>query len=253
MPRTWRAGDGVDIAYEVAGNGPPVLLLHGFASDSETNWVRPGVVAALEQARMQVITYDARGHGRSGKPHDPAAYSGSAMVRDARGLIDHLGYEQVFLIGYSMGSQVAAGVAAIDARVERLVLGGTGPHLLLAGALRSSYPATEIAEALEADDPASIRAPVPKAYRAFADATGADRLALAAIQRARALAVSPDLEAIKVPVLVITGEKDTLAGDPHELVGPLMGSRVQIVPGDHISAVTNKAFVEALVEFLAAR
>lgn len=250
----WQAGDGVEIYYEVAGEGPPVLLLHGFGSDARTNWVRPGVVEALVRAGFEAVTYDARGHGRSGKPHDPASYSGGAMVEDGRGLIEHLGYEQLYGIGYSMGSQVLASLAAVDSRLGRLVLGGTGPRLLLAGSGSSDYPAEEpadeIAAVLEAAEPREGFSSTARAYRAFADATGADRLALAAVQRARKLTLPADLESISADVLVVTGEADTLAGDPHELLEVLPGAKVQIVPGDHLSAVTKPEFAEAVVRFL---
>ncbi len=62
----WRAPDGVEISYEVVGEGPPVLLLHGFTSDAMTNWVRTGIVYALVTASFQTMMYDARGHGKSG-------------------------------------------------------------------------------------------------------------------------------------------------------------------------------------------
>src|ERR1700722_17086264 len=98
--------DGVGIAYVTAGSGPDVLLLHGFAADYPANWVAPGVVDALVGAGRRVIGFDARGHGQSDKPHDPAAYDNDAMTRDARGLLDHLGVERVDVVGYSMGALV---------------------------------------------------------------------------------------------------------------------------------------------------
>src|SRR5205807_10281801 len=95
--RSFESFDGLTLAYESYGSpgGVPVLLLHGFAADSEANWVRPHVVEALVDAGRRAITLDARGHGRSDKPHDPTAYADGAMVRDARALLDHLGVEEV--------------------------------------------------------------------------------------------------------------------------------------------------------------
>src|SRR6478672_13252418 len=99
--------DGTGIAYTIVGSGPDALLLHGFAADHHVNWVAPGIVDALVAAGRRVIAYDARGHGQSDKPHDPAAYENDAMVRDARSLLDHLGVESVDVVGYSMGALVS--------------------------------------------------------------------------------------------------------------------------------------------------
>src|SRR4051812_19077824 len=99
--------DGVEIAYSIVGAGPDVLLLHGFASDAQGNWIGPGIRDAIVAAGRRVIAYDARGHGASGKPHDPAAYENGAMHHDAQVLLDHVGVEHVDLVGYSMGALVA--------------------------------------------------------------------------------------------------------------------------------------------------
>src|SRR6476646_5578094 len=89
MPR-FKSFDGTEIAYTTAGEGPDVLLLHGFAADHRVNWIVPGVVDALVAVGRRAILYDARGHGASGKPHDPTAYADDAMAKDAHALLDHL-------------------------------------------------------------------------------------------------------------------------------------------------------------------
>ncbi|MCL4434575.1 MAG: alpha/beta hydrolase [Actinobacteria bacterium] len=246
----WRAPDGVEISYEVVGEGPPVLLLHGFASDARTNWVRTGVVDALVDCGFQVAMYDARGHGKSGKPHDPAAYATSVMLDDARGLIEHLGYPSVHVVGYSMGAKLAMRLAADYQRVQRAVLGGLGDLLVPIGVAGTAYPAGNIAAALETDDVSSITEPTPRAFRAFANATKADRRALAALQRARRTEPPLDLGALTVPTLIITGEQDTLAGDPAALAAAIPGARYKIVPGNHLSAVLSKEFSVAVTSFL---
>ena len=251
MPR-WEAPDGVGLVYDEAGAGPAVLLLHGFASNARINWVRPGVVDALVASGFRVVTYVARGLGRSDAPHDAAAYAGHAMAADAAGLADHLGLAEFAVVGYSMGSQVASWLAAEDARVTRAVLGGIGSRLLLARAGDRGYPAEEIARALEADRPPPDSGPTPRAFRAFADATKADRLALAAIQRARALEGAPDLGLLAVPVLVVVGEEDTLVGDAAAVAAAVPDGRLVRVPGDHLSAVVQPAFAAAVARFLGA-
>ena len=246
----WQAPDGVGIDYEEAGAGPAVLLLHGFASNARTNWLRPGIVDALVANGLRAVFYDARGHGRSDAPHDVGAYAGHAMAADAAGLADHLGLEAFALLGYSMGSHVAAWLAAEDARVRRVVLGGIGTRLLLRGPGERPYPAEEIARALEADRPPSDAGPTPLAFRAFADATRSDRLALAALERARAIEGAPDLGLLSVPVLVVAGEADTLIGDPAAVAEAVPEGRLVRVPGDHLSAVLQPGFAAAVVDFL---
>lgn len=240
--------DGVRIHFEEMGDGETVLLHHGFGSDSRTNWVRPGVATAIADAGWRVVLIDARGHGRSQKPHDPAAYGGRAMVRDLAALLDHLRIENVSLVGYSMGSFVAIRVAASDSRVRALVIGGAGTGQASIAQDRSEL----IAEALETSDRSAISDPTALAYRDFADATGADRMALAAIQRGRTgLPGLGVLGSIRVPTLVVNGERDTLVGRLGSLAEAIPGARLELVPGNHLSAVVAPQFREAIVRFLA--
>jgi pimeloyl-ACP methyl ester carboxylesterase len=239
--------DGVRLAYRTAGEGAPVLLLHGFAADSEANWVRPHVVQALVAAGRRAITLDARGHGESDKPHDPAAYADDAMVRDAQALLDHLGIDRVDVCGYSMGSMTTYGLVGRDRRARSAVLGGVGGRM----SDRSlAERAPRIADALLADDVAKIADPAARAFRQFADSTGADREALAAIQRSRRTRPR-DGFVITVPTLVVVGDGDRLVGSPHELAARMAGASVKIVSGDHLTAVFDPAFREAIVSFLA--
>ena len=80
----------VEIAFLDEGEGEPIVLIHGFASSKEVNWVQPGWVMTLTNAGRRVIALDNRGHGQSSKLYDPAEYHTSRMAEDAR-LMDHLG------------------------------------------------------------------------------------------------------------------------------------------------------------------
>jgi len=242
--------DGTSLAYETCGalgDAPPVLLLHGFAADSNANWVRPRVVGALVAAGRHVVALDARGHGSSAKPHDPAAYGDDAMVRDAQCLLDHLRFEQVHVCGYSMGAMTTFALVAREPRARSAVLGGVGARL---GGRQLAERAPVIADALLTGDAASITDRTAAAFRAFADSTGADRAALAAIQRSRRASL-PDASAIAVPTLVITGDHDTLVGSPDALAARISNAIAKVVSGDHLSAVFDPAFREAIVAFLA--
>ncbi len=248
MPDTVTSFDGTRIAYIVRGDGPTVLLLHGFGADHVLNWENSGVIDALVAGSRRVIATDARGHGASGKPHDAEAYSGNAMGRDAQAVLDHLGVEQVDVVGYSMGSMVAARLVPDEPRTRSLVLGGVGATVTPP---RTGGRAPEaIAAALLADDPASIDNVTGRAFREFADATGADRQALAALSRSSSLQYSVQFDAITVPTLVIAGTDDTLIRSPDALAERLPSARLQMVKGDHLGAPYHGAFKQAIVEFL---
>ena len=138
--------DGVRIAYSDEGEGEPVLLIHGFASNVATNWIGPGWVQTLTGSGRRVIAYDNRGHGLSEKLYDPSRYGAPAMAEDARRLLDHLGIARADVMGYSMGARIAA-FLAVDhpGAVRSAILGGLGIRLVDGVGLPTS-----IADALEA-------------------------------------------------------------------------------------------------------
>jgi pimeloyl-ACP methyl ester carboxylesterase len=249
-----RGRDGVEVAvhrWGAAGDRPPVVLQHGFAADSIRNWVASGIVAALLADGREVVAVDARGHGASDKPHDPERYGERTMAEDLAAVADELGLERFDLAGYSMGGIVSLALAGTDRRVRRLVVGGIGAGVVERGGLDTrAVRTTALVAALETDEPASISDPTAAAFRAFADSTGADRLALAA--QARVVHAQPlPLAAITAPTLVVAGEADPLAARPQVLADAVPGARLVVVPGDHLGAVREPAFAGALVGFLA--
>ena len=103
--------------------GEPILLIHGFASTHAVNWVFPQWVKTLTEAGRRVVAFDNRGHGRSEKFHDPAAYAMQKMAEDARALLDYLRIETADVMGYSMGARIAAFFTKAHAsRVRSMVL-----------------------------------------------------------------------------------------------------------------------------------
>ena len=237
--------DGIGIAYDRwPGERGPVVLHHGFAADARQNWVVPGVVDRLTAAGYEVAALDARGHGRSDKPHDPDRYGEATMAKDVSALADHLGYDSFLLVGYSMGAIVSLLVAADEPRVRRLVVGGIGGAVARGGISRAP-----VAAALRAEDPSTITDPSGRAFRAFAERSGNDLLALAA-QAERAFEAPPALDRITVPTLLVVGEDDALARHPERLSDGIAGARLTVVPGDHLSAVSQPAFLDAVVGFL---
>ena len=115
--------EGIRIAFTEKGRGEPIILLHAAMADTEFNWMQFGTMNALAE-NYRVIGMDFRGHGRSGKPHDPKAY-GRCLTRDILGLMDHLKIPKAHFLGYSMGSHVAMTVVADHPdRVISAALGG---------------------------------------------------------------------------------------------------------------------------------
>ena len=242
---------GVRIHYELFGDigeAPPVLLLHGFASNGRVNWISTGWTKTLTDAGFAVVAMDHRGHGESGKPYDPADYSSPLMAADARRLLDHLGIPAAHVMGYSMGARVAAFLAVSHPeRVASLILSGMAANLL-----KGVGHAEEIAAALEAgsiDEAPSARG---RAFRQFAERTGGDLKALAACMRSGRQPLDANaLAALSMPVLITVGELDEIAGPPEPLARLIPGSRVVVLPGrDHMNAVGDKAHKAAVVEFL---
>lgn len=247
------ADDGVAVAHHRWGNDdatPPAVLLHGFLSHTKLNWRVTGVVDGLLDAGRWVLGIDARGHGDSDKPHDPASYGQQRMTDDVRTVLDGLGIGRFDLVGYSMGALVAAGVAAGSERVGRLVLGGIGAAAVEHGTWDiATVPQEELIAALRAEDPDEINHGPAASFRAFADRVGADRLALAAAAEARTES-DIDFGSIGASTLVLVGRDDPLAERPRVVADAIPDARVEHLEGDHLGATRSDRFAEAIVEFL---
>jgi len=243
--------DHVRIAYELVGAGPPIILLHGFASNRVRNWKDPRWFDTLTTAGRQVVALDFRGHGESDKPHDPGAYSAAHMTGDVIRVLDHLGMARVDVMGYSMGARIAAALLARHpARFNCGILAGIG-----AGVLADRRNAEAIAHALETSDKRSISDLVGSAFRQFAEAGGNDLIALAACMRGLGRMVdAAALRTVRAPVLIVVGERDTLVGDPRPLADLIPGAELVMVPNkDHLTTVGAAVSKENVLRFLDAR
>lgn len=106
----------VEIAYLDEGEGDPIVLVHGFASSKNVNWVYPGWVSELTKAGRRVIALDNRGHGNSAKLYDPEDYHLGTMAGDVRALMDHLAIDRADVMGYSLGGRITAYLACYSPR-----------------------------------------------------------------------------------------------------------------------------------------
>jgi pimeloyl-ACP methyl ester carboxylesterase len=242
--------DGIEIAFIDEGQGEPVLLIHGFASNIRVNWVSTGWVKYLLDAGFRVIAFDHRGHGESEKLYDQAQYSAPLMAADAARLLEQLKVGKANVIGYSMGARVAAFLTIQRPDlVKKVVFAGLAERMI------SGVPGAEaIADALEAESAAAVANQSAKSFRVFADQTKSDRKALSACIRSSRVKIKPEaLAAIKVPVLVVAGELDDVSGKVQPLVDLIPGAKGLTLPEkNHMSAVGDREFKRDSVSFFKA-
>jgi pimeloyl-ACP methyl ester carboxylesterase len=221
--------------YDDEGEGPLVVLLHGFAADSNINFVRSGIFDTLADAGYRVVAFDARGHGLSEKPTEPVRYTREAIRHDVQALLDHLGAESCVLVGFSMGGHTAIHVTSVDPRVQALVLLGVGSFGI--------------------DDDASGRGRDRRRQMLAALEGRMDEVHdedLRAYTTGR-LADDPEpFPTVAVPVLMVVGTEDTEAGDPAP-VAALLHADLHRVPGTHFKANAKPELHAAVLEFLDAR
>jgi pimeloyl-ACP methyl ester carboxylesterase len=241
----------VEIAYLDEGEGDPIVLVHGFASTKNVNWVYPTWVSELKKSGRRVIALDNRGHGDSAKLYDAAQYSIPMMASDVTALMDHLEIARADVMGYSLGSRMTAWLALkAPQRLRSAILGGIGIGLIEGGG-----PGENVALALETASLDEVTDPVGRTFRAFADQTRSDRLALAACLRgSRGLMTREEAAGIAVPVLIAVGTADQIAGSAAALGKIIPGSEVLDIPDrDHMRAVGDKVYKAGVLDFLSRR
>ena len=245
--------DGLNIAFETHGEGKPIVLIHGFASNGRTNWVDTGWVDILKDAGYGPVTIDNRGHGRSEKIYDPTLYPARLMARDVAGLIDHLGLNEAFgpvpILGYSMGARISAYVALDFAeKISSAVFGGLGINMLHGLGNSDDIVAGLLAPSLD-----EVATPAGRQFRIFAEHTGSDLRALATcLQSSRERISIAELGEIDMPVLVAVGDLDEIGGSAEELAQLLPKGEALIIKGrDHMRATGDKSFKQGVIEFLA--
>ncbi|HEY4317531.1 MAG TPA: alpha/beta hydrolase [Herbaspirillum sp.] len=219
--------DGVRLHYQVAGEGPPLVLHHGFGG-SWSAWRYFGFVQQLKD-RYQLIMPDARGHGLSGKPHDLRAYSMSERIDDVLAILDELRIERAHFMGYSMGGLVAYGLARREQhRLRSLIIGAAHPYEdhswdVFAG-IDGSNPAafidaleTALGERLSDDIKANV--------------LNNDLWALSAAAKRRRPSMEHILPGIALPCLLYCGRNDARHAAVERCAAALPAARFASLPG----------------------
>jgi pimeloyl-ACP methyl ester carboxylesterase len=251
---------GVKIHYIDEGQGEAVLLIHGFAANTDLQWVGPRIVDTLSK-NYRVIALDNRGHGLSAKPHDPKQY-GTQMVEDAIRLLDHLKIEKAHVVGYSMGAMITNKLITMyPERVLTATLGGAAGILEGADTQRfqplidSLEKEKSIAPLMVALTPPGKPKPTEQQIKVINQLLMAnnDAMALAAVVRSWPDLVIPEakLKANKVPTLAIIGAIDPLKTRVDELKGRMPNLQMIVIDNaDHMSAFRSPEFIGSVQKFL---
>jgi pimeloyl-ACP methyl ester carboxylesterase len=254
--------NGVKIHYMSAGEGEPVILIHGFCANSYNNWVLPGIFDKLSK-HYHVIAIDNRGHGASGKPYEVDKY-GMEMVEDVVRLLDHLKIEKAHIIGYSMGGFITGAlVATHPERILSATMGGAGwsqdsdDHTVIDALAKSLDEGNGITPLMKALTPPGKPQPTEEQLKARNQLVmlANDPKALSACIRGmlKLHIARETLEKNKVPVLAVIGELDPLKKGVDAMDGVLSNLKVVVVKGgDHMSTIRSPLFEQSIEDFLAA-
>jgi pimeloyl-ACP methyl ester carboxylesterase len=248
-PKQVLAADGVPIATYDLGDPdwPVVLAVHGFASSAYANWIATGWVRELNRAGRRVIALDQRGHGRSGKPHEPDAYSMALLVEDVRTVLDTYLVDDAVYVGYSLGARVGWHAALSSTHtITRAVLGG----------IPDGDPLTRFrideAKAFLAGT-GRIEDRLTQAYFTMAEGIpGNDLAALVALVEGMRGGEQPDpANPPQQPVLFAAGSEDPILAASERLAAAAPRGEFFLIPGrNHFNAPTARAFRTRALEFL---
>ena len=241
----WTASDGVDLAWRETGTGRAVILLHGLFSDANMNWIKFGHADRIAAAGFRVIMPDLRAHGLSSKPHESEHYPKGVLASDVRGLIAHLGLEDLDLGGFSLGARTTVEAIGEGLRPRRAILGGSG----LEGLQNWKRRKTFFLEAIEMFDTAQRGDPHWLSIQ-FMRSQKMDLVAARHLLESFEDTFMDWLKAFTMPTLVVCGSEDQDNGSAEELAAALPNAIFREVPGTHMSSVTKPEFGEAIASFL---
>jgi pimeloyl-ACP methyl ester carboxylesterase len=237
--------DGAELAFREVGQGRPVVLIHGYLSTAQVNWVTYGHAAKLAERGHRVIMPDLRAHGDSAKPHDTAAYPPDVLADDGFALVEHLGLEDYDLGGYSLGARTVVRMLVRGATPGRAVVAGTGLEGITEARGRGGHFRTILSN-LGTFERGS---PEWKAER-FLRSVGGDPVALLHVLDAFVDTPREALGRIATPVLVLVGDQDERQRTADQLAAALPHAEHRTIPGDHMSAVAAPDLGAAIADYL---
>lgn len=239
------------LAYIDEGQGETILLIHGFCTNLEHNWIKNGWVDNLVAAGYRTVGLDNRGHGHSKKLFDPELYTLDVMADDVIRLLDYLEIDRVHVIGYSLGARIAAVLTLRHPdRVRSLVFGGLGDL----NADRGMAGMGSVQRALQAPSLDFAVDFVARSVRVFAESTGSNLKAMAACLKkgASEIITIKMFGEINVPVLVALGDGDAVAGSAVRLAALIPKGEALVIEGlGHLNTMQHDEFVEASKAFIA--
>jgi pimeloyl-ACP methyl ester carboxylesterase len=238
------ASDGTNLVVDVIGpdDAATVVLVHGLAASVERGFGATGVLRRLRDADVRIVAYDARGHGRSDRPHDPARYGDARAAADLAEVVAAFAGSDAIVAGYSMGSATVLWTLAAGLVVRGAVLGAPSSAVLEWTADSDATAATAIAVLEGRQEPGAAL----QWWVEFLDSTGADRLALAALLRGHRPVVE-DWDAITVPIVVANGVDDLGAAPAAALQARLPHATAVELPGDHVRAAASVEYTDAII------
>lgn len=246
---SWLAGrDGVCLGYREVGEGRPLVLLHGFSGDAML-WLRHGQAGRIAAHGYRVIMPDFRGHGRSAKPHDPAAYPRDVLADDGFALLEHMGLDDYDLGGYSLGGRIAMRMLVRGATPGRAVVAGQGMRQMLGVEGGAGSFMRRVFAGFGTFESGSSEEQAEHALRAG----GADPVALLHVLDSVVATPVEAIGHIQVPTLIVMGADDERATSADQLVAALPRGTRAVVPGDHRTAATSPELADAITDFLADR
>jgi pimeloyl-ACP methyl ester carboxylesterase len=244
-PHYFDSFDGVRLAWRELGEGRPVVLIHGYFSNAEINWLKYGHAAKIAAAGFRVIMPDLRGHGDSARPHDAAAYPPDVLMRDGLALVAHLGLTDYDLGGYSLGARTTVRMLANGAAPRRVMIAGMGLRGLVDTAGRGGYFRRVLTNLGSFE-----RGSAEWLTEAFLKTTGGDPIALLRILDTFVDTPEAQVRKMTQPTLVASGIDDEDNGPATELAAALTDATLVDLPGNHMSAVTKPELGVAIAEFL---
>ena len=251
MPEFVTAPDGVALAYERHGAGPAIMLVHGFGSSRLQNWKSTGWFGGLAEAGFSLVAMDSRGHGDSGKPHDPAAYSHDRMADDVTLVMDACGLDRALVLGYSMGGFIGLRLlAAHPDRVIKLAVAGVGANYL-DGGITAPPARSVLADALlrRTRTVSPIRAPGCSVLLRISRARIASR-SPPACARCRRISRSKPCRGCNGRFWLSTAAKMKPQVPPHLWRKHFANGRAVTIDGrDHMSAVGDRRTRQAVIDF----